>query len=192
MTSHYSSDMLRLLASDLQAFHDANRTNTVLRAIDETGVTFHAEPFDIVPELETTAIYLMPAAEARQISLQIHVAHEPVMIQADRTFFQPLFYQILSKILEHSRDGDIVRVHVTDSDERCIVESIHQHAFVRKKPAGDYFTKYRITNALPGSAEATQDVLPVYKKIVEDMGGELLYAFNKGRDNYFRLKFPLA
>jgi K+-sensing histidine kinase KdpD len=192
MPRQFTPDMIQLLVNDLQSFNTACEANITAHALTGNQVTYHSEPFDIMPELEKTAIHLMPAAEAKQVSLQVHVSHEPVMIQADRSFFQPLFYKLLLKILEHSKEGTVVNIHVTDSDERCIVESIHKHAIMRKKPSGDYFTKYRITNGLPGSGEASKDVLPVYKKLVEDMGGELVYAFNKDRDNYFRLKFPLA
>ena len=43
-----------------------------------------------------------------------------------------------------------------------------------------------------GVLQTPDTVLPVYKNMIEDMGGELSYSFTKGSTNYFRIKFAIA
>ena len=58
--------------------------------------------------------------------------------------------------------------------------------------ADNYFKKYRINKPIPSAALAGAAVLLVYKKMIEDMLGELSFSFSDEKQFYFRLKFPLV
>lgn len=148
--------------------------------------------FDIIPEVEKVLVNLVSLAEEKKACLQVHVTPMPVIIEANKYFIQPLLYKLLFKILDNSREGAVIDIHVMDCDDKCIVESIHKNAAVSRQVTSDYFKKYRITNTFHNASGQAEDILSVYRKLVTSMGGELAYSLQKERNNYFRLKFSRA
>lgn len=202
MPNHYTQPSLNILIRDLrtltgQAVNDKLiYLDTKLSDVDKTGSVYFEyryEDFDIILEIETIAISKMTEAENKAVSLQLHLSQSPVIVQLDRIFLQQILFKLLSQLVEGIQNGSVISIHVTDSDGKCMVEGINNSVVAEEQIAEDYFKKYRITNSLPNHAASGEDDLLVYKKITEDMGGELIYNFTKkSGKNYFRLKFVLA
>lgn len=163
--------------------------------LEKTGsikLDYQFEHIDIIPEVENAVIQQMELAEKKEASIQLHLSPASLMIDTDRLFFQQIFFRLLSTLLEINETRSIVSVYVMDSDGKCIIEVINQSATAIVKAPDEYFKKYRITNIQQSPSVQPDALLVVYKQLVQDMGGELWYAFEKEKANYFRLKFELA
>jgi len=100
--------------------------------------------------------------------------------------------KLLTDLLDTARQGSPIHIYVTDNDEKCIIESITQGRIINRQASDGYFKKYRITNPFHKGSVQTENVLPVYQHLAENMGGELVYSFTNEKGNYFRLKLALA
>ena len=146
------------------------------------------EDFDIIPEVENTTVTQLTAADEKQVTLQLHLSPEPVMVNIDRFFLQQILCKMLAHLLDTVKNGSIISIYVTNSDGKCFIEAISRPAVPEEEMPEDYFKKYRITNSLQ-----RKDNLSVYKQITQDMCGELMYNFTKkSQGKYFSLKFALA
>jgi K+-sensing histidine kinase KdpD len=156
----------------------------------ELGYRF--EHIDIIPEVENAVIRQVEEAEEKGIGIQLHLSAASLVVDTDRLFFQQIFFRLFSTLLEANEKKAVVSVYVTDSDGKCIIEAISQPEGSPVKGSDDYFKKYRITNVYQMISEQEDALLSVYKLLLEEIGGELFYAFAKGKSNYFRLKFNIA
>lgn len=156
-------------------------------------LAYRFEHIDIIPEVENAVIRQVEEAEARGTGIQLHLSAAALVVDTDRLFFQQIFFRLFSTLLEANEKKAIVSVYATDSDGKCIIEAISQpEGFSSVKGTEDYFKKYRITNVYQAISAQEDALLSIYKLLMEEMGGELFYAFAKGKTNYFRLKFDVA
>jgi K+-sensing histidine kinase KdpD len=153
---------------------------------------YRFEQIDIIPEVENAVIRQVEEAEQKGTGIQLHLSAASLVVNTDRLFFQQIFFRLFSTLLEANEKKAIVSVYVTDSDGKCIIEAISQPEGSPVKGSEDYFKKYRITNVYQAISAQEDALLSVYKLLLEEMGGELFYAFAKGKSNYFRLKFNIA
>jgi K+-sensing histidine kinase KdpD len=156
------------------------------------GLEYSREYVDIIPEVENAVIQQLDLADKMQVSVQLHLSPASLMVHTDRLFFQQIFFRLLSTLLEANEKKSVVSVYVTDSDGKCMVEVINQSETLFAKGSDDYFKKHRINNPSQSQSVPKDNLLWVYKLMVEDMGGELAYSFEKGKGDYFRLKFVLG
>lgn len=155
-------------------------------------IEYRFEHVGVIQEVENAVIRQVEAAEEKGTGIQLHLSAASLVVDTDRLFFQQIFFRLFSTLLETNERKATVSIYVTDSDGKCIIEAISQPEGSPGKVSQDYFKKYRITNVYH-VIPAQQDALfTVYKQLMEEMGGELMYAFVKGRTNYFRLKFDTA
>lgn len=155
-------------------------------------LTYQRELVDIIPDVENAVIQQMELAEKKELNVQLHLSPASFLVNADRLFLQQILFRLLSNLLEAGKKKSVVSVYVTDSDGKCVIEAVDQTEIKKIIPgADDYFKKHRITNVFQAIESQPEAILNVYKKMIEDMGGELTFSF-KEKANYFRLKFMLA
>jgi K+-sensing histidine kinase KdpD len=169
--------------------------NTHAASVENNGsieIAYDSGYIDLIPEVENAVIHQLERAEQKSISLQLHLSPASLMVHVDRLFFQQIFFRLFSDLLEVNEKNSIISIYVTDSDGKCIIELVSRAEMQAAQASEDYFKKYRITNVLRAPAMQDENLLLVYKKMVEDMGGELSYVFAKDKTNYVRLKFMLG
>ena len=201
MPNVFNQQDIRIITEDLKVLLNAERGqinkldyfSTLMPQLETAGtmeLDYQNENIDIIPEIENAVIKKLMLAEKKEIGIQLQLCPTSFMVQADRIFLQQIFLGLLSRLLESIENKSVVRIYVTDSDGKCIIEAISQAEAIKEKEEDNYFKKYRITNPLHASIIKEEAVLYVYKKIVEDMGGEL--TFSNDKQHFFRLKFPIA
>lgn len=154
---------------------------------------YRSEHIDIISEVENAVIRQVEKAEENGTGIQLHLSAASLVVDTDRLFFQQIFFRLFSILLQSNEKKATVSVYVTDSDGKCIIEAISQpEGSSSIKGTEDYFKKYRITNVYQAISAQEDALLSVYKLLMEEMGGELFYAFTKGKSNYFRLKFNIT
>ena len=155
-------------------------------------LSYRNENIDLIPEVENAVIKQLELAEKKELGIQLHLSPASFIVHTDRLFLQQILFRLMVSLLDACEKKSVVSVYVTDSDGKCIIEAISHAETANKKNEDDYFKKYRITNPLHASMVQDDAVLAVYKKLVEDMGGELAFAFTNEKQRFFRLKFPIA
>ena len=202
MPHFFNQYNISIITDDLRIFLNAGKGaidkldyfSTILTDIETAGsieLTYCYENIDIISEVENAVVQQLEFAAKRELNIQLNFSPAALMVYADRLFLQQIFFRLLSDLLEAGEKGSVISVYVTDSDGKCIIEVINQNEISGKMEADAYFKKHRITNALQTPSAPSGDVLTEYKKIIEDMGGELSYPLAKDALNYFRLKFAI-
>ena len=202
MPHFFNQYNISIITDDLRIFLNAGKGaidkldyfSTILTDIETAGsieLTYCYENIDIISEVENAVVQQLEFAAKRELNIQLNFSPAALMVYADRLFLQQIFFRLLSDLFEASEKGSVISVYVTDSDGKCIIEVINQNEISGKMEADAYFKKHRITNALQTPSAPSGDVLTEYKKIIEDMGGELSYPLAKDALNYFRLKFAI-
>lgn len=161
----------------------SNRFPESKQAID-SELEYLLEPFDIVPEIEAAVVYFVEMAEQKSINMQLYLSPACLMVKIDRLYFRQICYRMLQEMISLNHKGAIIRIYVTNCDGKCVVEIVGSK---ETRISEDYFKKYRITNTRPVTPDESNFI--TYKKIMEDMNGELAYAFGNG--GYVRMKFTL-
>jgi K+-sensing histidine kinase KdpD len=203
MSHAFNRREIKSITDDLKLFLSAangpigklDYFNTHAATIEKNGsieIDYHYQHTDLIPQVENAVIGQVEKAEARSINLQLHLSPASLMVHIDRLFFQQIFFHLFDGMLQANEKNSIISVYVTDSDGKCIIELMSRPETQAAQASEDYFKKYRITNALHAAATQDENLLPVYKKMVEDMGGELSYVFAKDKPNYVRLKFAIS
>jgi K+-sensing histidine kinase KdpD len=165
---------------------------TGLEAWASIELEYQFDHIDIIPEVENAVIQQLDLADKMQASIQLHLSPASLMVNTDRLFFQQIFFRLLVTLLEANEKNSVISVYVNDSDGKCMIEVIEQSDTFSVKGPDDYFKKYRINNTSQSQSVPKDNLLWVYKLMIEDMGGELAYSFAKERANYFRLKFTIG
>lgn len=165
---------------------------TGLEAWASIELEYQFDHIDIIPEVENAVIQQLDLADKMQASIQLHLSPASLMVNTDRLFFQQIFFRLLVTLLEANEKSSVISVYVNDSDGKCMIEVIEQWDTSSVKGPDDYFKKHRINNTSQLQSVPKDNLLWVYKLMIEDMGGELAYSFAKEGERYFRLKFVLG
>ncbi len=159
----------------------------------DTGkVTFKMEVFDLIPELEQSAISLVDAASMKQISLQINLSPNPMMVNLDKIFIRHVFFKLLSNIIRFVDKTSVVSIHTSETDDYCVIEYMNKGKPIGITKLTEYFNKLQTPNNYDAATSASGLGFAVSKKMIDDMGGELSYNSNDTYGNYFKIKFKLA
>ncbi|MES2003110.1 MAG: hypothetical protein V4450_01215 [Bacteroidota bacterium] len=171
-----------LVDANVATVHGAKYTalQSIKEQLNNTGAMQLNYTFgnsNIIPVLEDRLVGLMNQEGESRINAQLHAPTEPVTIYGD-PFFLDAFLASLFSILIREEEQGMINVHVTEGDEKCIIEIERSGTSFRGNE--DRFTDYLGT------------VFPVWQKIIEDNGGELKHLLRRQNEQYIRIKLTLA
>jgi K+-sensing histidine kinase KdpD len=203
MPQLFNKQDIQAISDDLKVFLNAVKgsidkldyLNTHLPVVENSGkieIDYRNENIDIIPEVENAVIFQMENYAKKELNIQLHLSPASYIVFADRLFLQQIFFRLINNLLEACENRSVISVYVTDGDEKCNIEVLNQKAPTGNNEVDDYFKKYRINNPVHTAKTTEGAVLPVYKKMVEDMKGDLSFSFDHEKQLYFRLKFPLV
>lgn len=140
---------------------------------------YSSDPFDIIPEVENAVIDIIDKIHDTKPNIQFHIAQSPSVVTADKAFTDFILNTIFSQLFLSIQQGILITLHITKTDEACIIEiqeSLHSKTNI---------------STFDNSMVNTDQPLVVCKQLMEDMGGEMAYGLhNNGK--YYRLKFKLG
>ncbi len=158
-------------------------------AITSGLLRFSLTGLDILSIIENILLGLMDAADEKAIHFQLNVLPEQLYCMGDPTITGQMLGRLFMQMLDHADKASTPDIHVSDNDGKCLVEVISQNKNHNFCEAENYFKKHRIT---PGNeTDPSEQLLRVFSKMAEDMGGELRYRFRTHGLAYFRLKLLL-
>ncbi len=159
----------------------------------ESGrMRFNREVFDALELIRECVEVVQPQAAARGVTIQTQVAPAPKTLESDRGKIKQVILNLLTNAVKYNRENGIIRVstQVTpDGGYRVVIadtgKGIPPEAMVHM------FEKfYRVPDS-EGYATGTGLGLPIAKKIVEALGGEMGVKSTIGVGSAFHFTLPL-
>lgn len=154
-------------------------------------IVYRNIPVDLIAAVEEAIVPEVERAEARSIRLQLHWSPSSPMASLDPDLLRLVLSRLFREMILSVDEGTHLVLYVSDSDGKCLIELVSRSEPRAAAEEPDYFRKYRITNPRT-AAPPEQDALLVFRKVIEDMKGELSTAFFKDKKQFLRVKFPLG
>jgi signal transduction histidine kinase/ABC-type amino acid transport substrate-binding protein len=163
-----------------------------LSKIEADQLSLSYETFDLREALEGVSQSLQPAAEAKGLVLNTHIAPEVASILSDRRRVEQILLNLLGNAIKFTergridvncwRGGPFVRVSVTDSGIGIKAEDL-----------GSLFQPFhQLESGLGRRFEGTGLGLCICKKILERLGGAIQVESSEGRGSTFSFTLPAA
>ena len=157
---------------------DAGKVQPVWRAVD------------LAQAIQRAVSGIEPAAEAKQIRVELNAAAAPTTLRTDPVRFNQILVNLLSNAVRHGPEGQAIRIYVEAAGPEVRVRVIDRGQGV---PAG---VRERIFEPFerfdPHSGLGTGLGLPVSRRLAEVLGGRLWLEETAGGGATFILALPLA
>ena len=179
-----------------EVFEGAERTITLLNnfldltRLDAGKIQPQWRPVQLRTAVGRAVAGLIPAAEARGITLEQRYDNEPAEFATDGVRLEQILVNLLSNAIRHSPAGGTVALHVRGGDGTVALE-VRDHgpgipAALREK-VFEPFERFD-----PQSGLGSGLGLAVSRRLAEILGGSLELESPPGGGSVFRLRVPLA
>jgi len=159
---------------------------------DSDKLAFNIEVFDMVKEVEKAAVGLIDAASMKQVGLQLNLLPTALNVSLDKVFVQHILYKLLSNIIRFVQNGSAISIHVSQTDDYCVIEFLNKATPIGIHNLNAYFNKLATPNTHNSVTNQSGLGFAVAKNMLDEIGGELSYNSNETFGNYFKIKFKLA
>lgn len=127
---------------------------------------------------------LKPQANLQQISIEIHIAEENIMITCDRSQIKQVFINLIKNAIEAMDDKGLIKILVKRQSKQIIVDIIDEGIGINKEHID------RLEDAFFTTKDnGTGLGLVITKQILERHHAKLLVFQNKDRGSTFRIVF---
>jgi signal transduction histidine kinase len=116
----------------------------------------------------------------------------PVYVEGDEEALKQAVLNLLSNAEKYSQDKKQIDVEVGRSDESVIINVKDRGIGIEPKQAQKIFKEfYRADESLTSKVRGSGLGLTISKKIINDLGGDILYFPREDGGSVFQIKFPL-
>ena len=163
-----------------------------LSKIEAGQLILASQTFDMRESIQRVIRTMMPAAEARGLSLTVEVAPQVDAICSDRRRVEQIMLNLLANAIKFTEwgrvqvrcrmDGDVVRLSVTDTGigiEQADLDSLFQPF-------------HQLESGLSRRFEGTGLGLCICRKLVGRLGGTIVVESVKGRGSTFSFTLPVG
>lgn len=150
-------------------------------------------PIDLVPIIKGTVQELASVAEKKNVTIQIRNDGDRVMAMADEGKVKEVASNIIGNAIKYNRHGGHVEISMFAQGEQVIVEVRDTGYGIPKKQQEQIFQKF-----FRARVKETQEILGtglglfITRKLVEKMGGQVLFTSNEGKGSTFAFSLPKA
>ena len=154
----------------------------------------NVRPMDLTPVVEAAVDAVRPAAEAKQISIQI--TWEPFIapVSGDPTRLEQVIWNLLSNAVKFTPTGGSVQVYLRQSESSAVIVIRDTGIGIRPEFLQHVFEKFRQANSTTTRAHGGLGLgLAIVRHLVELHGGTVS-AESEGQDqgSTFTVRLPLA
>ena len=178
-----------------EVYEGAERTITLLNnfldlsRLDAGKVKPVWREMDVVRAVERAVRGVEPAAEARQIRLEIDRAQAPATLRTDPVRFNQIVVNLLGNAVRHGPEGQPVRIAVEQASTELRVRVIDRGPGVLPELRERIFEPFERFD--PHSGLGTGLGLPVSRRLAEVLGGRLTVEDTPGGGATFVLVLPM-
>ena len=163
-----------------------------LAKLESGRMRFTKENFDVRELTDECADVVRQQAAARGIAIQCHVAPAPQTLESDRGKIKQVILNLLTNAIKYNREngGIIVSTYVT-SDSYYSVSVADTGKGIPQEAMAHMFEKFYRVADTENTATGTGLGLPIARKIIEALGGEMGAKSTPGVGSTFYFTLPL-
>ena len=163
-----------------------------LAKLESGRMRFTKENFDVRELTDECADVVRQQAAARGIAIQCHVAPAPQTLESDRGKIKQVILNLLTNAIKYNREngGIIVSTYVT-SDSYYSVSVADTGKGIPQEAMAHMFEKFYRVADTENTATGTGLGLPIARKIIEALGGEMGVKSTPGVGSTFYFTLPL-
>ena len=163
-----------------------------LAKLESGRMRFTKENFDVRELTDECADVVRQQAAARGIAVQCHVAPAPQTLESDRGKIKQVILNLLTNAIKYNREngGIIVSTYVT-SDSYYSVSVADTGKGIPQEAMAHMFEKFYRVADTENTATGTGLGLPIARKIIEALGGEMGVKSTPGVGSTFYFTLPL-
>ena len=179
-----------------EVYESADRTITLLNnfldltRLDAGKVRPVWREVEIGAALERTLAGVRPAAEAKQVTLEVRRTGGAADFRTDPVRLEQILVNLLTNAVRHGPDGSTVVVQVDGADSEVRFAVIDRGPGIPVELQGRIFEPFERFD--PHSGVGTGLGLPVARRLAEVLGGRLTVESQPGRGATFTLALPLT
>jgi signal transduction histidine kinase len=144
---------------------------------------------DVVAALQKAVSDIEPAAEAKQIRVEIAATGAPRTFRTDPVRFHQILVNLLANAVRHGPEGQPITIHVEDASPELRVRVVDRGAGVPLDLRDRIFEPFERFD--PQSGLGTGLGLPVSRRLAEVLGGRLTVEDTPGGGATFVLALPM-
>jgi signal transduction histidine kinase len=178
-----------------EVYEAAERTITLLNnfldltRLDAGKVQPVWREIELAAALQRAVSGIEPAAEAKQIRVEVAAAGAPATLWTDPVCFQQILVNLLTNAVRHGPEGQPVTIHVEDASPELRVRVVDRGVGVPPDAHDRIFEPFERFD--PQSGVGTGLGLPVSRRLAEVMGGRLTVEDTPGGGATFVLALPM-
>ncbi len=178
-----------------EVYEAAERTITLLNnfldltRLDAGKVQPVWREIELAAALQRAVSGIEPAAEAKQIRVEVAAARAPATLWTDPVCFQQILVNLLTNAVRHGPEGQPVTIHVEDASPELRVRVVDRGVGVPPDAHDRIFEPFERFD--PQSGVGTGLGLPVSRRLAEVMGGRLTVEDTPGGGATFVLALPM-
>ena len=163
-----------------------------LAKLESGRMRFTKENFDVRELTDECVDVVRQQAAARGIAIQCHVAPAPQTLESDRGKIKQVILNLLTNAIKYNREngGIIVSTYVT-SDSYYFVSVADTGKGIPQEAMAHMFEKFYRVADTENTATGTGLGLPIARKIIEALGGEMGVKSTPGVGSTFYFTLPL-
>lgn len=163
-----------------------------LAKLESGRMRFTKENFDVRELMDECADVVRQQASARGIAIQCHVAPAPQTLESDRGKLKQVILNLLTNAIKYNREnGGIIATTYVTSDNYYSVSVADTGKGIPPEAMAHMFEKFYRVADTENSTTGTGLGLPIARKIIEALGGEMGVKSTPGVGSTFYFTLPL-
>ena len=151
--------------------------------------TYEKKFLDIIPIIQKVIEHQEVAAVNHHIQLSVDT--EQTRILGDKEKIEQVITNLLSNAIKYSPDGGNVIIHITDEQDKMIIDIQDEGLGIPKEALPKLFQKfYRVDNSDHRRIGGTGLGLAIVEEIVKSHDGSITVDSNFGKGSTFTIAFP--
>lgn len=164
-----------------------------LNAIETGTFSLQVENLDIHTVITTVAAEYHDRLAAKNMSLQIELSEQALIIYADSTALQEVLENLLSNAVKYTAIGTSITIRSHQYQQCARIEVQDEGPGFTPEDQQQLFGKFARLSAQPtGGEQSTGLGLSIVKKLTETMGGCVWCESTPGNGSTFIVEFPLV
>lgn len=160
-----------------------------LSKIEAGELELHKESFSIEGAVPEVTAVLSPLARAKKISPEVTIEAD-LWLHADRVRFKQILYNLMSNAIKFTPEGGTVGVDAHASGQAVVLSVRDTGVGIAEEDHAAIFDEFEQVGEVSFSGQGTGLGLTITKKLVEQHGGVISVASERGKGSLFTLTLP--
>ncbi|MDA0525725.1 ATP-binding protein [Methanococcoides alaskense] len=163
-----------------------------LSKVEAGRMELHPEEFDVSSAIEEVNILVASIAEKKRIGISTDLTDNTIVVEADKTKFKQILYNLLSNSLKFTPDNGSIVVAANVKDEMLYVSVKDSGMGIAKEDIGAIFSPFRQLEEMSSKVQQGTGLgLTLVKRFVEMHGGEIWVESEVNVGSTFTFTMPL-